>query len=124
MILSIGLDLINSDRIWKLYVRYGDRLIGRLLGQYELRLWRLSTNPGEFLSGRFAAKEAIIKGLGAYLQRRPPMRELQLLEEENGQLMVRFPMEVARQMDRCRCHVSVSHNHQYALAVAMFEEES
>ena len=61
MIFGIGIDILESARVTKMYQRYGRRFAERILMPEELTMFSESDRPERFLGMRFAAKEAIVK---------------------------------------------------------------
>jgi holo-[acyl-carrier protein] synthase len=64
MIYGIGTDILRLERVARVYERFGERFVDRLLLPEEQRWFRRSSNPIRFLTMRFAAKEAIVKAMG------------------------------------------------------------
>lgn len=64
MIYGIGTDLLRIDRVERVYRRFGDRFVRRVLMDSERREFAAAKSPARFLAMRFAAKEAIVKALG------------------------------------------------------------
>jgi holo-[acyl-carrier protein] synthase len=64
MIFGIGTDMVRLERIQRLYDRYGERFVERLLLPAEAVAFRDQARPVRFLAMRFAAKEAIVKAMG------------------------------------------------------------
>lgn len=64
MIFGIGTDILEIERVERVYTRYGDRFAERLLLDEEQALFAGAKNKVRFLGMRFAAKEAIAKALG------------------------------------------------------------
>src|ERR1700743_1293182 len=64
MIFGIGIDVLKGDRGAKVYKRHGDRFVRHLLLPAERAQLELTARPVRFLAMRFAAKEAIVKGMG------------------------------------------------------------
>jgi holo-[acyl-carrier protein] synthase len=64
MIFGIGTDVLELERIDRVYRRYGDRFAERLLLDEEQALFVKAKNKTRFLGMRFAAKEAVAKALG------------------------------------------------------------
>jgi holo-[acyl-carrier protein] synthase len=63
VILGIGLDLIEIDRLERALARR-PRLAERVFTQQELAYARTRARPGQHLAARFCAKEAAAKALG------------------------------------------------------------
>jgi holo-[acyl-carrier protein] synthase len=64
MIFGIGTDILQVQRIQKVYERHGERFVSHLLTPEEEALFRKDSRTVRFLAMRFAAKEAIVKAMG------------------------------------------------------------
>jgi len=58
---SVGVDLIEIDRVEKALARYGDRFLRRIYLDGEIKYCMRKSKPGPSLAARFAAKEAFFK---------------------------------------------------------------
>ena len=67
MILGIGGDLIDVDRIRLTLERFGDRFLERCFTSEERRKAERRADPAATYAKRFAAKEACAKALGTGL---------------------------------------------------------
>ncbi|HBH44546.1 MULTISPECIES: holo-ACP synthase [Hyphomonas] len=70
MIIGIGNDLCNIERIEKTLERYGERFENRVFTETEIALARRRRRTAETYAKRFAAKEACAKALGTGVPRR------------------------------------------------------
>ena len=64
MIFGIGVDVLEAARVKKLYDKYGDHFVERLLMPAEREQLGKTKRTERFLAMRFAAKEAIVKAMG------------------------------------------------------------
>ena len=64
MIHGIGTDIVQIERIAKIYERHGERLVRHILMDVEAEAFRSQPRAARFLAMRFAAKEAIVKAMG------------------------------------------------------------
>ncbi len=64
MIFGTGTDVVQMDRISRIYERHGDRFVDHVLMPEEQSAFRNHARPARFLAMRFAAKEAIVKAMG------------------------------------------------------------
>ncbi len=64
MIYGVGTDILRLDRVARVFDRYGERFVQRLLLPEEFKYFAYTKNPVRFLTMRFAAKEAIVKAMG------------------------------------------------------------
>ncbi len=119
---SVGLDLVDIDRIAQNVGTYGQRFLKKILGPYELRLYEIRQDKVIFVAGRFAAKEAILKGLGHFTDKRPKLYSLEITNDHTGRPS--FDVSVLPGMSpKVKCHLSITHERNHAAAVAIFVEE-
>lgn len=123
MVKSIGLDLTEIERIDRDLRKYGERFSRKILGPSELELFLKKRNKAQFLAGRFAAKEAVIKALGYYLTDRPPLTEIQIVNDATGQPQLQLSERILNKIPGHRSLISITHDKHYAAAVAVFEED-
>lgn len=64
MIFGIGTDIVQIERIQKVYDRHRERFVEHLLLPQEQAAFEGQSRPVRFLAMRFAAKEAIVKAMG------------------------------------------------------------
>jgi holo-[acyl-carrier protein] synthase len=124
MVTAIGVDIVDVARIRRLIDRHGERFLVRVLGEQELALVRGRGDTAQFVAGRFAAKEAVVKALGKYLVERPAWSRIEILPDSSGQPVVRYPQSVMKRLASVRTLVSISHEKMYAVATAILSEDS
>lgn len=64
MILGIGIDIAQVDRIESTLARFGERFLNRVFTPYEQAICLARYNPASALAMRFAVKEAFSKAVG------------------------------------------------------------
>ncbi|HEX5162671.1 MAG TPA: holo-ACP synthase [Steroidobacteraceae bacterium] len=64
MIFGIGVDVLEAARVKKVYDRFGEHFLDRLLLPAERAQLAKTRRTERFLAMRFAAKEAIVKAMG------------------------------------------------------------
>ncbi len=119
---SIGLDIVENARIEGLLSKHPERFVGRILGPQEQAIYADRRDQIPFLAGRFAAKEALIKALGAYLTDRPPYKRLQILNDATGRPFVQLDEALASELSHIRILISLSHERNYAVGMAVITE--
>jgi len=119
---SVGIDIVDVARMGRLLDRYGHRFVRRILGAGELAIFEQRLDRAVFLSGRFAAKEAVIKALGEYLKDRPSWAAVQILNDPAGRPRIELPTLWAERLSRITISVSISHERDYAIATAFCTE--
>src|SRR6188508_553371 len=64
MIIGIGIDVIQNDRIGQSIQKFGARFLNRIYTEGEQEYCARCANPAIHFAARFAAKEAAFKALG------------------------------------------------------------
>lgn len=86
MIAGIGSDIVELDRIRRLLAgERGRRFSERVLTHAEREIGeRRESGFGEFVAGRFAAKEAVSKALGCGIGGQVGFRDIEIIPDERG----------------------------------------
>ncbi len=84
MILGIGVDLLNINRIQNVYNKFGNKFVKRILAYNEIELYNKSKNKINFLAKRFCAKEAFSKAIGIGIGRGIDMRDIIIKKDSLG----------------------------------------
>src|SRR5260370_5249918 len=77
---AVGIDIIEVERVRKVYEHHGERFLKRVFTEAEVRQCR---GKATRLAGRFAAKEAISKALGTGLHG-VAWREMEVVQLRSG----------------------------------------
>ena len=123
MIIGIGIDLVEIERIKNIWQRYGFKFAQRILHASELSCLPQG-NPVLFLAGRFAAKEAAVKALGTGFSQGIGPAQVETVSGPGGKpnlLLHGEALQQAQAMGVTRCHVSISHDRSSAVAVVVLE---
>ena len=126
MIIGVGSDIVEIDRIAKIIQRNGS-FVNRILTQRE-QANLINKSPErtvEFLAGRFAAKEAVAKALGTGIGSQLGFQEIEIIPEPNGKPTVQLSQRVLSEhslADRGYVHVSISHSRAFAIAHVVIEQ--
>ena len=121
-LLGLGIDIIELDRVRKVFARHPLRFVERVLTPRERERARQLRDPTTYLAGRFAAKECILKVLGTGLSQGISWQQVHVIREPSGAPAVYLSgkaLERARRMGLGRILVSISHGKDYAIAQAL-----
>lgn len=128
MIYGIGNDVLETKRIRR--ILESDRrtsFINRLLTKREQDLL-FSRNKDElaYVSGRFAAKEAITKAFGCGIGKTIGFQDLEILPDEKGKPIVSLTVDAWQRLEltgeqEYLIHLSISHQPAVAAAFAIVE---
>jgi holo-[acyl-carrier protein] synthase len=127
MIVGVGIDLLEIDRIKKLLGQtHGERFVARVLTpeERELAAERRGARLAEFVAGRFAAKEAVVKAIGCGLGRAVGFQDIRILPDASGKPECSLTPEAWERLGRrqpLQIHLSISHSSTMAGAYAVAE---
>jgi holo-[acyl-carrier protein] synthase len=124
MIKGIGTDLIELDRIARVYFDYGDRLLHRLFTPEERSYFAAWADPVPRVAGRFAAKEAVMKALGTGWSDGVRWRDIEVIRQPSGKPEIVLHgrcREIFTSLGAERVHCTITHSRDYAMAVVIFE---
>ncbi len=121
-ILGHGIDLVECSRISRVWENHKQRFLNRILTPAEQERAEQYRNPLQFVAGRWAAKEAILKMIGTGWRGRIAWTDMEILPDKLGQPTVRLAGETARlasQMGIRHVRLSITHTEHYAAASAI-----
>lgn len=90
MVLGLGIDIIEIDRIQKSVDEFGDHFLNKIYTKSELEYCLSKANKYQHLAARFAAKEAIYKALNTIVGFEFGWHDIEIFNELNGLPIVKF----------------------------------
>jgi len=124
MILGVGIDIIEVERIRASHEKFGERFLKRILRPEEIAYCFSHTQPAPFLAARFSAKEAISKAFGTGIGRQLGWQDMEVCRKPSGEPYVILHDDgknLFEQRQARALHLSLSHTNFYASAVAILE---
>lgn len=124
MIIGLGTDIAENERIESLLKKYNNRFLKRIFTTEEIEYCMKKKNPAPHLAARFSVKEAFIKSLGL-------RRDLSLSYNEVGlegttgkkSIVIKGKLkELIDQKNVDSIHFSISHAENYSSAVVVLEK--
>ena len=115
----VGVDIVEIPRIERVIRRWGKTFLERVFTPAELKLY----NNTPSLAARFAAKEAVLKALGA-CDKGISWQDIEILAELNGKPVVNLMGKAKFEADESaisRMNISLSHSENYAVAFVVGE---
>ncbi|OED35392.1 holo-[acyl-carrier-protein] synthase [PVC group bacterium (ex Bugula neritina AB1)] len=122
MILGIGIDIVEIERIQSAIDRFQERFFDRILTSSEKRYCLSKANPSQHLAVRFAAKEAFVKALKDC--RRVSWLDIEVCRLSEGSPFFSWNQKVGGVLKNKGvqiCHLSLSHSRIHAVASVVFE---
>jgi holo-[acyl-carrier protein] synthase len=128
MILGIGTDLCNIERIAKVLERHGDRFRNRVFTDTEqAKAERRADTPGTYAK-RWAAKEACSKALGTGLRMGIAWKDMSVTNLRTGQPVMHVTGWAEKRLQEMTpkgyeavIHVTLTDDHPWAQAFVLIE---
>lgn len=124
MIVGIGIDIVDVERVKRLLERYRNRFIVRVFTDAEARYAGNSVREAERLAGRFAVKEAVLKAFGTGKSHGILWRDVETVRGAMGKPKVILYGNAKKYMNKLkgsRIHVSITHDAGKAMAFVIIE---
>lgn len=129
MILGLGSDLCNIERIQHSLDRYGKRFEARVFTDLELaKAAKRPHNYAPTLAKRFAAKEAFSKAVGTGFSQGVFMKDIGVVNAPSGAPTLALTGGAKARLDAmtppghvARVHLTLTDDHPWAFAMVMIE---
>jgi holo-[acyl-carrier protein] synthase len=127
MVLGIGIDLVEVDRVATLLTKYSGRFARRVFTETERAYCEKMAQPGQHYAARFAAKEAFLKAVGTGFAKGLSWKEIGVVNLPSGQPILELTgraLEEMRAQGGRRALVTLSHTRRHACAAVVVEGEA
>ena len=122
MLLGLGTDIVEIDRIRGMIDRHGDHFIERCFTPGEIEYSNRHRDSAVRFAGRWAAKEAVVKVLGTGFVKGITFHDVEVVPLPSGQPSVRLSgeaAEIANGLGIRMVRLTISHAREYAVATAI-----
>jgi len=125
MVIGLGTDLIEIERIEHSVARFGERFLERVFTPGEIAYCQAKKGSAESFAARFAAKEAGAKALGTGISRGVSWKEFEVKRKPGQRPELHLSgraAEIARELGVKRMSLSLTHSRQMSMAVVVAED--
>jgi holo-[acyl-carrier protein] synthase len=127
MIIGIGIDLVEVDRLKKSVEKFGDRFLNRLFTENEIKYCQTKSNSYQHFAVRFAAKEALLKAIGTGLREGMTWHEIEIINDKQGKPSILTHGkcdDILHKLDVRIPELSLSHTKHHGVAVVILEQHN
>ena len=124
MVLGLGTDLIEIERVQQSLARFGERFMHRVFTEGEIAYCQQKKHAAESFAARFAAKEAAAKALGTGIAHGISWREIEVQRNPGERPTLHLTgraAERAKAMGVRHLQLSLTHSNDVAMAVVIAE---
>ena len=122
MILGIGIDIVDIHEMERSVQETGFQQ--KVFSNAELDAVKQYRSKTEHLAGKFAAKEAFMKAIGAGIRQEVWFTQIEVLNDAAGKPYIRTSGEAEKRLEESgstQVHLSISHSAGVAVAVVILE---
>lgn len=124
MIIGIGIDISEQERIRASIAQFGQQFVEKLFTTQEIAYCERYRDPTEHYAGKFAVKEAFMKAIGTGRRQQVTFKDIEVLNQSSGapQIVLHGSTQTLTDvLGVTQIHVSVSHSANIAVAVVILE---
>jgi holo-[acyl-carrier protein] synthase len=111
----IGIDITSTDRIKKMYEKFGDKFYEKFLNQNEIELIK----KPETAAGFWAAKEAASKAIGTGIGGSCSFHDIKIKKDDLGAPKIKYKKEIRKKFGIKKSHLTITHDAGFAIAVVV-----
>ncbi|QJC37941.1 holo-ACP synthase [Enterobacteriaceae endosymbiont of Donacia bicoloricornis] len=126
-IIGIGIDIVEINRIKKIFTRFGERFAYKILTKNELNVYKKNNNKIKILAKYFSVKEATVKALSTGFANGIFFNQIELSYYLTGkpklklyQKALKFLKNIVYKYD---IHISLSDEKKYTCAIVIIEKK-
>ena len=125
MIVGIGTDIIEVERIAGVFAEYGDAFARRIFTEQERAYCEsFAIDKMPHYAARFAVKEAFSKAIGTGITNGFKFKDIGIINEPGGKPSIVLQGEMLERWGSYTIHVSISHTTSNAIAVVIIEDNA
>lgn len=123
MIINIGCDLVEHKISQKLDWENNCSIQIRIFSSRELQIYSIKKQL-RFLSGRFAAKEAILKCLSIGMEDGISLTDIEILQSDSGKPIINLSgnvLQISKDLGIKKWHISITHSISFSQSFVVAE---
>ncbi|MFI3241687.1 MAG: holo-ACP synthase [Alphaproteobacteria bacterium] len=123
MILGVGTDICNENRIKKSLDKFGDKFIEKICTKTEQEVLFKKANISSSLAKIFAAKEACVKAIGTGISAEVTWQDIEIYHNTKGKPFVKLSQRAKQSLvnENINIEISISDDEPYAVAFVIIE---
>ena len=124
-VIGLGTDIVNMNRVKKIYSKYGNQFLNKILTETEKKTPQLKNIA--LIAKRFAAKEAISKAIGYGFSKGVHFKNIEIYNDKSGkpyaQLNGKAKTILNKISKKYNIFLSLSDDKPWAVATALITSE-
>lgn len=124
MIVGIGTDIVNIERIDRIFKKYGDDFLKKNFHQLEIEKVNLliESSKSSYLAKRFAGKEAFAKAIGSGIGKSIAFCDIAIINDDLGAPKILIFNEKLPDIVKYNTSISLSDDYPFAVAFVVISK--
>ena len=120
MILGLGNDIVEIERVREAISTHGERFLNRLFTPQEQAYCSEHSDTAPHYAARFSAKESVVKALGSGFGEHAAFLDIEIVNNPQGKPEVLLSDKLKKQFNNQQILLSISHCKAYVSTVAVW----
>lgn len=124
MVIGLGVDILQNDRIESMINKYGDKFLSKFFSHNELDFINKTQNKNQRYASNFAVKEAFAKAMGTGFRAGLRLSDIEVKRDNLGKPYIDLigqVKKIVKEKGINKIHTTISHEKEYSVAVVIFE---
>ena len=116
-----GIDLLEVERIKKIYLNYENKFLNKILTNTEIKQIKKNKKIYYKIAGKFSAKEAVAKAMGTGFSDGIKIKDIEIINLKNGKPTINLYGKAKKRIGNIESSsISVSNDGGFVVSIATF----
>ena len=116
-----GIDLLEVERIKKLYLNYENKFLKKILTDNEIKQIKKNQKIYYKIAGKFSAKEAVVKAMGTGFSDGIKIKDIEIINLKNGKPTINLHGKAKKKIGNVESSsISISNEGGFVVSIATF----
>ena len=116
-----GIDLLEVERIKKIYLNYENKFLDKILTNTEIKQLKKNKKIYDKIAGKFSAKEAVVKAMGTGFSDGIKIKDIEIINLKNGKPTINLYGKAKKRIGNIESSsISVSNDGGFVVSIATF----
>ncbi len=116
-----GIDLLEVERIKKIYLNYENKFLKKILTDSEIKQIKKNQKIYYKIAGKFSAKEAVVKAMGTGFSDGIKIKDIEIINLKNGKPTINLHGKAKKKIGNVESSsISISNDGGFVVSIATF----
>ena len=116
-----GIDLLEVERIKKIYLNYENKFLKKILTNNEIKQIKKNQKIYYKIAGKFSAKEAVVKAMGTGFSDGIKIKDIEIINLKSGKPIINLHGKAKKRIGNIESSsISISNDGDFVVSIATF----